>query len=180
MKRPLLIASLVFLTVACATLKGSEPVHFAEDEKLGDVYAMAITEGYEYMFDRSGDFRIYGADIGMFEAGFGGLFRYSRLKKALKKYYGVSEHPNSTYYDLDVYENWVGMNLFVPNAKLDFHSYNPDVINWAADNMIPHPTSMIGDRTAQEVYDNVMQRFFPVNDRELSLLACERFGYTDS
>lgn len=158
---------------ACAALKGSENYTFKFEEKLGDVYALAITDGYQYMFTSSKGFALNGKDVGMFEGGFQGLFLYSDFKEALIEYYGIKEDPSveASYYNLSIYRQWVDMDLFVTteqsyqgfkrvSPEQQFHHYNPELVVWAANNMIPAPEDMIGDRTAQEVYDNVMQRFF--------------------
>ena len=173
MKRYLLLSTALLTLVACATIKGSESGHFAEDPHLGDTYAFAITDGYEYMFEQSGDkFSINDRRVGLFTGGFQGLFLYSSLKEAIHKNYDVddSDYKNHSYYNLRPYARWADMDLFVTGEQ-DYqgfrnlgndqvgHRYNPELIKWAMNNMIPAPDDMIGDRTAQEVYDNVMYRF---------------------
>jgi hypothetical protein len=173
MKRYFLLSATILTLAACATIKGSESVHFSDDPHLGDTYAFAITDGYEYMYDRSEDnFSINNTGVGLYTGGFRGLFLYSSFKEAINMNYEVddSDYRDHSYYNLRPYARWADMDLFLSGTQ-DYqgfrglgndqvgHRYNPKLITWAMNNLIPAPDDMVGDRTAQEVYDNVMYRF---------------------
>lgn len=165
----------MLIFAACATVRSSESSNTFNKKELGNIYADAITNGYEYMFGSNGNFQINGSQVGEFKGGFKGLFLYSGMKESLKGY-GVQQSPDyqpyMDFYDISIYSKWAGMEVFLDGAKEfngrvdasnplnNFNHYNPKIIDWAIDNLILRPTDKVGDKTAQEVYDNVLKRYF--------------------
>lgn len=189
MKKHFSLLSSVLILAACATVRSSESSSILNKKNLGNIYADAITSSYEYMFGPKGDFAINGSEVGEFNGGFKGLFLYSGMKEALKRN-GVQQsqeyQPYMDFYDISIYSEWAGMQVFKDGAKEfdgkvdasnpvnNFNNYNPKLIDWAIDNLILKPTDKVGDKTAQEVYDNVLKRYFRL--MKLSYDELEKLG----
>ncbi|MEL6535179.1 MAG: hypothetical protein AAFQ98_07210 [Bacteroidota bacterium] len=122
---------------------------------------------YEYMFNNDGGtLNVAGYDLGLFEAGFGGLFLYSGIKDQLE---------NMAWGKSESYRDWDNLEIFTAVADInaftdgktslvtwlqdDFLHYNPAFIRWGFANMVPAPTDEIDGVTFQEIYDVAGYRF---------------------
>lgn len=146
-------------------------LHFISKENLNDLYLTSLLQSYHYMFDHNDGIEIEGTHVGKFIGGFKGIFLYSGFKDALHTYSGGEISLSNDFYDLTPYDQFSGeISLFQDsnnqfyswdeNDHEPFHYYNPEIVKWGYTNLIPDPNSLIGDKTAQQVYDAVMKRFF--------------------
>ncbi len=147
------------------------------DSTLGSWYAKGLAGSYVYMYsDKKPQFSLEDRDYGEFLAGFKGILLYTDLKYAITDYLKeqglIEKEVHPSHDDITPFEILSGHNAFtsgqkkmrgwgiIKDGKQDFHHYNTAIIKWGYENLIPSPESMIGDRTAQEVYDNMFTRFF--------------------
>ena len=173
----LLVGASILFVASCTMLKKSS---YIKDLDLGDIYVKAIHNSYEWMYsmDSQQTLEINGQRKTKFRGGFKGIFLYSGLKYAIADYLKNTDpdnlelqEMNTGFYSVDPYEVLSGHKLFKgeyesfrtfgnpTSGGTLFQHYNPLAVEWAVEHMIPEPTDMIGDKTAQEVYDFHMFRF---------------------
>lgn len=167
--------STVLTLERCATTRSEggqshSDTKYTTRQQLGDIYYMALENSYEYMFDDASSIQLYGQTVGRFTGGMKGLFLYSGLKDALITYSEGQISEMTDFYDLTPYYQWAGeRNLFKGGERVfyawdrpqtePFHQYNSAIVKWGYENLIPDPKIKIGDKTAKEVYDAVLQRY---------------------
>lgn len=76
---------------------------------------------------------------------------------------GAGKFPDKESY-LSYAENFIGIPLFneemQENLNVEFRCYNPEVVRWLFDNMIPDPELVIDGHKFQEIYDVIGSRYF--------------------
>lgn len=169
------LISILMITARCGTTKEISnkdgAVKHISKSDLGSIYHDAMVYSYEYMFDQQTGIQLNENYVGRFMGGFKGLFLYSSLKEAFSEYSNGAIEKSDDFYDLTAYDKVSGDIMLFKNSgnqfyswegiqTLPFHYYNPDVVKWGHENLIIEPTSKIGNQSAQDVYDNVLQRFF--------------------
>lgn len=114
---------------------------------------------YSYMFGGTETVNVGGKSFGKLLAGIGGILYYGDLNECVGRLLGK---PPTSYSDNKPFEAMSGLS--VHSDKMDetqpFGFYNPDIIKWGHENLIPSPSSDISGVPAQKIYDVVFSRFF--------------------
>ena len=98
--------------------------------------------------------RVYDKDIGLYLSGTRTLFNI--FDNALGDTFGEKEFQNIKPEESH-FEHMTGIALC--KTKIPFCHYNPAVVRWGADHLIPHPSETIDKIKFQKFYDAVAQRF---------------------
>jgi hypothetical protein len=115
---------------------------------------------YEYMFARPGDrLTVVGRRYGRFLAGVGGIIYYGGLAKAIAASKG---YKSSGFYDLEPIAKLAGLPLYTKEAKGvgGFNHYNPTIVRWGVENLLPDPKGRFGPHTYQQIYHALFSRCF--------------------
>lgn len=119
----------------------------SDDERLPELYRCWFESPYPYMFD----------DSGTFTAGPKGIVYYGHLAGCMAK---ITDGTHSRVVgDHKPIEMFSGLEVLVGKSG-GFRSYNPALIRWGHENLIPPPDAMIGELTARDRYHAQLSRFF--------------------
>ena len=179
-----ILSILVLIILGCSTNKkivrdetSNKSSKFSENT-LAKIYYRSLKGSYEYMFsDQSDKIQIENEYYGEYYAGLKGLILYSNLRGAITNYLKEEQGKNdlilsNNFYDLMTFEYFAdeipiflsgekkfNSNGIWRNGRQDFQHYNPEIIVWAAKNLIPSPETKIGDISAKKVYNIVFSKF---------------------
>lgn len=93
---------------------------------------------------------------GQFMAGVRGILYYGNLTSCMAE---MTDGSSSTRFaDNSPIEAFASIAVLKSDGK--FPAYNPEVIKWGHENLIPDPNSNVGGGSAQERYDSQFRRFF--------------------
>ncbi|MBN1150049.1 hypothetical protein JXA84_02380 [candidate division WOR-3 bacterium] len=133
-------------------------------ENLELLYEEWFSWPYEYMFD--------GCDKNqMFLAGVNGILYYGSLAEAFT-FLLEDGYTLKHYQDIGAIERISGIQILLKSE--DFGYYNPEIIIWGYQNLIPLPEDEFLDQTYREVYHRVFQRFFRMMTESFLYLERER------
>lgn len=117
---------------------------------------------YSYMFDRGGQTQgltVHGRHYGTFLGGIDGILKYGGLAPAISMHL---RKQRSSFGDLRPIERLSGLRVHRRRSRTlkDFSRYNPAIIRWGYQNLIPRPTARVAGHTCQRLYDAIFARFF--------------------
>lgn len=115
---------------------------------------------YEYMFDRSHPVLTLGnRSYGLFLAGIDGIVLYGGIPEAIAAH---SQQPKPGFYDLRPIERLSGLKIHRQraNSERSFSRFNPAIVRWGHQNLIPDPQAKLLGQPCQEIYDKLFSRFF--------------------
>lgn len=124
------------------------------------IYRHWFARPYEYMFDRSAPvLTVNGRSYGRFMAGIDGIVLYGGMTSAAARHLKL---PRPRFYDLSAIEKLSGhkVHLRKSNSLRTFSRFNPRLIRWGHQNLVPAPGDLLFQHTYQRVYDGVFSRFF--------------------
>ncbi len=171
-KRIILISAVVLIACGFTTSKQSTTGNKLSDSDLAEIYANSFSNSYEYMFSETGEKVTLGSgSYGKFYAGLSGLFLYSNFKEAVAIHLEGQQQGgfSSDFHNIEVFEALSGVPAFLSGEKEfkswglpqgKFHRYNPEMVNWATNNLIPSPKTKIDGVSAQKIYSVVFSKFF--------------------
>jgi len=157
-----------------ALLSGQQPEPEPEPERLtiqpgqpltadvlAQVYGCWFESPYGYMFDRKSDesLSIHGASYTRFMGGVRGILYYGDLAPCLGRLVGVEQR---SYSDNGPIAAVAGLPLHSEQMSDDkpFGYYNPELVRWGHENLIPDPELGVAGLTARSIYAVVFSRFF--------------------
>jgi hypothetical protein len=160
--RLLVIPILLLGTVASA---GEDPARGKAGSKLAPrtvqkLYEHWFEKPYEYMFDRSSSKLTVGQrDYGTFQGGINGILKYGSLIDAAAKSVGL---PSPGFGDLKPIEKLAKLAIYVRQdaSGLGYSQFNPGLIRWGHQNLIPKPQTKLLNHTYRVVYEKLFSRFF--------------------
>ncbi len=140
-------------------------------EDLIKIYEVWFDSPYEYMFERDQDFiYIAGRNLHEFSAGINGFLFYGGLVEGFFDY----QYDNiSSFWSYEIIEKVSGIKVVL--EEREFSYFNPDIIIWGSQNLIPDPNDKIYGESCQLIYEVVFNRFFRLmaesyiylNDKEI-------------
>jgi bifunctional DNase/RNase len=138
-----------------------EPGQSLSGEILAQVYSCWFESPYGYMFDRESDesLSIHGASYTRFMGGVRGVLYYGDLSPCLGRLVDVEQ---KGYDDNDPIAAAAGMSIYGEEMNDDqpFGFYNPELVKWGHENLIPDPELGVAGLTARSIYAVVFSRFF--------------------
>ena len=151
-------------------------------ERLARLYAGWLTDPYEYMFEGEGQVgpvRAGRLQLGEYLGGVNGLLYYGGLMSAVAE---ELRAPEPEWGDPRLLARLSGRPIERPltpeeraaGRRRPFTYYNPALIQWGIDQLVPPPDLKIGERTAQELYDLLMRRLFRLMAKSYLHLQRER------
>lgn len=129
----------------------SPPPAPSTDPRLARLYRCWFESPYPYMF--AGDT----PEGGVFVAGMRGIVYYGNLADCMGKMADGGDY--RVVGDHTPIERFTGLEVLV-RQNGDLRRFNPALIRWGHENLIPDPATRLGDRTAGERYRDQFQRFF--------------------
>lgn len=120
-----------------------------KDPRITDLYRCWFASPYQYMFKPEDD------ELGMFMAGSRGILFYGSLASCMGEMTGVD---NQRFSDLSRIARFAGIAVLSSEGK--FRSFNPEIIRWGYEHLIPAPSTEVGGGTAQQRYERQFTRFF--------------------
>jgi hypothetical protein len=137
-------------------------------DKLTRLYEGLLTSPYEYMFEgegQAGKLKAGQYQLGVFLGGVHGLLYYSGLMSAVARELKTND---PDWGDPRLLARLSGHPIERPQTpeelqegrKRPFTYYNPALIQWGIDQLIPPPDLQIGAHSAQWLYDEIFKRFF--------------------
>jgi len=125
-------------------------------DQLIRIYEIWFDSPYEYMFDYSQDYvRIAGRSYSQFAAGINGILFYGGLVEGFADYLNDE---SSYFWSYEIIEKVSGIKVVL--EEREFAYFNPDIIIWGSQNLIPDPTDRIHGKSCQLIYNVVFKRFF--------------------
>lgn len=127
---------------------------------LDQIVAKWFDRPYPYMFERPGGrITIAGSTYGRFLAGSDGLVLYGGLAGAIADTKGWS---TGGFYDLKPIARLAGLPIYTKKAKDrdSFSHYDPKLVRWGVQNLLPDPDRRFGRHTYNEIYRAVFSRCF--------------------
>jgi len=116
---------------------------------------------YQYMFERSGNrvLTIKGKRYGEFTAGVNGIMSYGGLGEAAALQLQLGK---PSFGDLSAIEQLSGLKIYSDrdHSGRSFSRYNPKIIRWGYEYLIPDPRARVAGHTCQRIYDTIFARFF--------------------
>jgi len=138
-----------------------EPGQPLDGDILSQLYACWFESPYGYMFDREGDesLSIRGATYSRFMGGVRGILYYGDLSPCLGRLVQVEQR---SYDDNGPIAAVSGLTLYSDKMNDDqpFGFYNPELVRWGHENLIPDPELGVAGLTARSIYAVVFSRFF--------------------
>jgi bifunctional DNase/RNase len=128
---------------------------------LAQVYSCWFENPYGYMFHRGEgeSVSVHGTDYKRFMGGVSGILYYGDLAPCLGRLVGVEQ---GSYNDNGPIAAVAGLPLHSDEMKpgKPFGFYNPDLVRWGHENLIPSPETQVAGLAAGVIYDVVFARFF--------------------
>ena len=160
----LLPLSLLLLATTLA-FAGEDPTRGKGGAKLSPksvqkLYESWFQKPYEYMFDRSASKLTVGQkDFGTYQGGINGILKYGSLIDAAAKAVGL---PSASFGDLKPIERLARLAVYVQQdaTGLTYSQFNPALIRWGHQNLIPKPQTKLLNQTCRVIYDKIFSRFF--------------------
>lgn len=114
---------------------------------------------YSYMFSTSSPVTVGEQSFGMLLAGINGILYYGDLNQCFAE---QLETGVTSYSDNQPFEKMSGLPIHSDqmDGSQPFGFYNPDLIVWGHENLIPAQTDLIAGVPAQTIYTGVFSRFF--------------------
>jgi hypothetical protein len=114
---------------------------------------------YEYMFSSGPGVTIRGTSYGMFIGGIAGILYYGDLNTCVGDLTGTKPY---SYSDNSPFEVLSGLPVYSDqmNEAQPFGYYNPEIVRWGHEHLIPAPDTVIAGLPASEIYTKVFSRFF--------------------
>ncbi|MFO8072166.1 MAG: bifunctional nuclease family protein [Polyangia bacterium] len=137
-------------------LTPGEPLDGEARRRLGKCW---FERPYSYMFGGGERIEIGSGSFGSFNAGVGGVMHYGSLSECAGELIGV---PQKSYSDDGPIAALAGMPLYGERMSEDkpFGFYNPELVRWGYENLVPDPATEIDGVPAREIYRVVFARFF--------------------
>lgn len=143
-----------------------------DEALLMQLAACWFSSPYEYMFGSwgGGTVSVGGKSFGSFDAGIFGMLYYSDLNTCVGKVTGV---PPKNYADAEPFATLAGLPLYGPQADASkpFGYYNPDLVKWGHEHLIPDAGSTLSGVPVKKVYSVVFARFFRMMTESYLFLA---------
>lgn len=172
----LTIFSIIFLNiVGCLLIKKHNTIitvgNRIAKEDLIKIYEVWFDSPYEYMFEHGQDFiYIAGRHLHKFAAGINGIIFYGGLDEGFSDYINEERYTFGSY---ELIEKISGIKVVL--EEREFSYFNPDIIIWGSQNLIPDPNDKIYGKSCQLIYTVVFNRFFRLmaesyvylNDKEI-------------
>jgi hypothetical protein len=113
---------------------------------------------YDYMFQGTG-LTIKNKHFGMLMGGISGILYYGDLNTCMA---AVKEKKPKSYSDNTPFEEISGIPVMSDShdAAKPFGFYNPDIVRWGHENLIPAADASVAGVPVQDIYDKVFSRFF--------------------
>lgn len=123
-----------------------------------ELFACWFERPYSYMFE-GGSEGEGAAAYGRFMAGISGIMDYGGLSPCAGKIHGPKQ---VSFSDASPIAAMAGLPLYSPamNDERPFGYYNPDLVRWGHENLIPSRDEPIAGASAAQIYDRVFVRFF--------------------
>lgn len=147
---------LIFLSLflpACSALKNfdrrssyGEPL---SKEDLKTIYETWFENPYEYMFESCDKEK-------MLLGGVNGILFYGGLLDGFARQLGIDR--SHRFYDLKLVEKAAKLPILLKEEEFGY--YNPEIIVWGYENLIPSPEDRFRRETYRYVYQRVFKRFF--------------------
>jgi hypothetical protein len=116
---------------------------------------------YQYMFERRGNrmLTIKGKRYGEFTAGINGIMSYGGLGEAVALQLQLGK---PSFGDLSAIEQLSKLKIYVDrdHSGRSFSRYNPKIVRWGYEHLIPDPKTKVAGHTCQRIYDTIFARFF--------------------
>lgn len=129
---------------------------------LVSIYRAWFDSPYSYMFDQTGSkvITIKGRGYGVFLGGISGIVRYGSISEGAAVLLKLPKP--RTVYDLEPLEKLAQLKIYTKKTSTirSFNHYNPKIIRWGHQNLIPDPKGKVWGHTFQQLYDSVFSRFF--------------------
>ncbi|MBN1620218.1 membrane lipoprotein lipid attachment site-containing protein [candidate division WOR-3 bacterium] len=142
-----------FVLTACSAIK---------DFDRRGVYGGSLSEKdlkmiYEAWFERPYEYMFFAQDKDqMLLGGINGILYYGGLTDGFALLQGKSQSPG--FFDLSLIEKTAKIPILIKHDEFGY--YNPDIIIWGYENLLPPPGGNLGNSTYKEVYQRVFRRFF--------------------
>lgn len=124
------------------------------------IYVEWFARPYSYMFEHSGrPLTVLGRSFGRFLGGVDGIVLYGGLAVAIAKAQGL---PHRGFYDMKPIAALSGLPLYKKKAATldDFSRFNPALVRWGYQNLLPEPQDTLGNVAYREVYARIFARCF--------------------
>lgn len=161
MKKIILPSALLFLLVAANFPAGT----LIPKEDLPKFYESWFQDPYSYMFSSPDEITIGDKSFGRFDAGINGIMKYGGLYDCIVQYnsaHGISrkdeEGPFSDRWTEDI-RAFAGMKVVLKEQN-GFSWFNPEIVKWGSENLVPDPNQRIGNVKFSQIYTFVFSRFF--------------------
>jgi hypothetical protein len=142
------------------------------DADLLSIYTAWMASPYEHMFEGAGQ-PAGNLPYGTFMGGIGGIMRYGGMAEAAAKHLKIRQRG---FYDLTPVEKLSKLTIYKRRSTSlkDFSRYNPTLIRWGHQNLIPAPGLKVGGHSCQQLYDGIFARFFRLMTESYVLLRGSR------
>jgi hypothetical protein len=125
-------------------------------EKLGGCW---FESPYDYMFGGGSSIQIGGSSYATFTGGISGILYYGDLNNCVAEHLGGQA---SSYSDNSPFAKLAGVPLYsdLMDDTKPFGFFNPELIKWGHENLVPPATATIAGVPITDVYTFVFARFF--------------------
>ncbi len=159
--RPLLVLSLLLLACEKDKTRGKVSARqtsstavaaqgpFGDKDYLEKLYLCWQRNAYQPAFPTNRDGKKE------YVAGINGIVYYGDLPRCLD-----GDEESKDFKDISQIEKVAGLKLKEKSEHGLFEHYNPEIITWGIQTLIPNPKQKIGDITAKAFYSRAMKRYF--------------------
>ncbi|MCA9667474.1 MAG: hypothetical protein KC503_17865 [Myxococcales bacterium] len=140
------------------------------------IYGGWFRRPYPYMFSGGTRLSIGGRSLGVFMGGVKGIILYGGLSGAIARHKGYSKRG---FYNTDPIKQLAGLAVYKRHETRslhDFSRFNPAIVRWGYQKLIPNPNDRILGVRAQEIYKRVFSRFFRLMSAAYRYLKRKRGG----
>jgi|GEM_PF-3376940 len=128
-------------------------------QQLESIYGLYFKHVYTGLFTKKNKLQIGNKHFGEYMAGVSGILSYN-LPSAVKKHLKTTSRK---WYAGYIFGKLSGIKTYIVKQKRQwwkFDFYNPAIIKWGYQNMIPMPNWTVNNVTYQAIYNRLYKRFF--------------------
>lgn len=135
---------------------GDQDVDPATIEKLGGCW---FESPYDYMFGGGPSVQVGAGTYGQFTGGISGILYYGDLNECVAEHVGTQ---TASYSDNAPFAELAGVPLYsdLMDDSKPFGFFNPDLVRWGHENLIPPATATVAGVAVTTIYSVVFSRFF--------------------
>ncbi len=149
-------AAVAVATPAAKARPAGPEIHLSKDPRLVELYSCWFEHPYSYMFANVVEETEQPEDRGEFTAGINGILSYGGLLGCVGKLVGSNER----WPDIDILADFARVALLAAGErKKPFRFFNPELVKWGYQTLLPDPELIIAGTPAQVIYDKVFFRF---------------------